>query len=300
MTDPRAGAKGAAAGLLKALNEHGHAFAASVLALANDTEMSFGTWALRASEFGGELRGRAFHIDGVLQCQLAENRVHNDMILAAVECKRADPAVARWCFIGSSVVRGDRLQRSRIFDRYTLTPAPHFGSPVGATAVQSYLTKGRIYQLGMELKTHDTGSGTGRSLNDALTQVCRGASGLVSRLPEWMSAGQAARVVPIIATTAQLLVSDQDIAGADVATGDLPTDHLQTREVPWLWYETHLTPDLSPDAQRSLNAQTTLDPVGYALDHQQARAVMITRGTAIREALQEVASALFGADPVRG
>lgn len=103
MTDPRASAADAAPGLLRALNEHDHAFSASLLAQANDTELHVARWELRASEFGGEHRERAFHIDGVLQCELRENRSHNDMILAAVECKRADPARAVMITRGTAI-----------------------------------------------------------------------------------------------------------------------------------------------------------------------------------------------------
>jgi hypothetical protein len=296
MTDPRADSKDAAAAMLRALNEHGHAFAASVLQSVHNRG-SEGTWYLEAAEFAGELGPRVFHIDGVLQCR---PRYQPELILAAVECKRADPALSRWCFIRNSAVRGHSLRRRPIVDRYSI-PEPHVIAPkiIGAQACVSVATNELMYQLGVELKTNKTGSQVGRSLNDALTQASLGAAGLVGRLAEWGQAGGFAYVIPVIATTAELLVTNSDLAQANIETGDLRTGSLQTQTVPWLWFEAHLSLHLAPLVDRRWPSPGVRQ-VGETLDHQQARAVMIARGTELLSALDEIAFALSTVDTLRG
>jgi hypothetical protein len=80
--------------------------------------------------------------------------------------------------------------------------------------------------------------GDPKDINDAVSQVIRGTSGLMNylfienKLKE--STVPSSLFVPAVFTTAKLYLVDCELNKADLLTGDV--GNLQVREVPWLWF----------------------------------------------------------------
>ena len=113
------------------------------------------------------------------------------------------------------------------------------------------MTEFGIYHLGVELKTGTSGDGTshGKSaINQSVTQVLRGSSGLINHLfvnthPAFQKK-TVVRFIPAIFTTAQLWVTQADLGGAELATGDLPNKAVRPTKVGWIWYNHNRSPNL--------------------------------------------------------
>ena len=215
----------------KVLSSHGHAFQYAVLRrgeeLANTRKS---TWLFEAAEFPVGQANDVVHIDFVLQS--ASGRVY-----LVAECKRADPARARWCFVKAPYTRRDAHETELVFEQIRCRPANAVWSDPRVTYRSS-----RATHLGIELgtKTKGDGSRTGASIKEATTQVLRALNGLV----EHMFPGSASQVkeagatvfIPVIFTTAELWLAVGNLGDADLTTGQLPENWAQLEQVPWLWY----------------------------------------------------------------
>jgi hypothetical protein len=87
-------------GFQKALNEHGAGFQYAILAelqRLHDPPVGDSPWRFLAAELPVEAHGHSTRADIVL----AQHGLPNFMV---VECKRANPAIANWCFFRSPEV----------------------------------------------------------------------------------------------------------------------------------------------------------------------------------------------------
>jgi hypothetical protein len=163
------------------------------------------------------------------------------------ECKRADPALATWCFAQTPFVR--RNQR-RAYPMFTAVIPDQGGSPIVDDMPHRLATDEPVYQIAHELRTRQKGDGiaTGRqALKDAVTQVFRSAGGWIEMLKNekrLLSRSEALLIVPTIFTTAELFVSDDDLAAADLKTGNLAQIAVTPKS--WVWYQAHLSGSLRP------------------------------------------------------
>jgi len=90
-------------------------------------------------------------------------------------------------------------------------------------------------------------------LLDAIAQVTTGANGMLEALTieadllKGMTrslAGEPLSIVPVVFTTARLLITTVDLSSASLKTGLLPVGEFQASEVPWLFLTTNQSVDL--------------------------------------------------------
>lgn len=231
-----------------ALKKHGHAFQYATIrraeALFADRRSK---WMFNSSEIPVEVRGTSTRVDFVLQW--SEN--HGTDALLIAECKRANPALADWCFTKAPYIRRDQRDNVMIFDEVQRHP--------GAFSVQScpVPTNSTIYHVGYELRSDKKGEGApGRgAIEEGCAQALRGMSGLIHLLrshPEPLIVNRPTRLIPVLFTTALLWTSSVDLGGGDLRTGEIDRTSLPSlQSVPWLWYRYPMSPALTPDISRN-------------------------------------------------
>jgi hypothetical protein len=232
-----------AAGLRKVLNSHGHGFHHAVLKRTQElTEGGQCAWAFVAAEFPVVVGGITVHADFILR-----SRSGRTYLIA--ECKRADPSRARWAFIRAPYTWRDPNEGELVFDQIVCEPPNFITAGTGALYEQS-----PAYHLGLEMKLNVPAEGvpqSGSAINQAVSQVLRATSGFINyKFAQERRAcreREVTRFIPVVITTAQLVVSDVDISGADLLSGDLPSESVSTQEVPRLWFNHHRSPALRPD-----------------------------------------------------
>lgn len=273
--------------LRRVINTHGFAFQARVLKACHgrnviEGPLVAGRWLVRTDEFPASLhRETEFHIDGILEYQPHFQSIGTRLV--AVECKRVDPSLKEWCFA--------RLagQADSVITTVTLLESGHEHVPAHLAVGQP------IAQLGLELKTRDQGNGIGKSLNTAVDQAFRGAHALVDQVPIWFTSksGYPIRVCvfPLIVTTAHLFMADQLLEDSDIATGEV--GQITVRPVLALWLSVQLNQSLLPKTWKYRRPSGVDDPVGWAVQQNHQRAVMIANVEGLPIALQ----ALGVADP---
>jgi hypothetical protein len=232
--------KARAAAFRSVLNSHGHAFHQAVLRYIHRLRLPEYGSRLRfeVSECPVELHGKPIRIDFVLK--------FGEHYLVG-ECKRANPAIASWCFAKTPYVRRNQ---GRI--------CPVFSAPVrsGVTGIVDDMphritTEVDIYQIAAELRTSDKGeegAGGRGAIDHAVTQVFRSAGGWIELLKSDETRRLSAEpqvIIPVIFTTAKLFVTDADLGEADLQTGNLGDIDLIPK--PWIWFQVALTRDLRPE-----------------------------------------------------
>lgn len=221
------------------LDRHGYGFQYALLKHINGLGRP---WFVQAAEFPVTFRGGTTHIDLVLR--LARHGAASPLWMVA-ECKRANPALVDWCFVRQPMVP---RPTEVAFEQVRVTDNRAF---VALDMRDSWASE-RVYNLGFPIKGLAKGdaSGSGRTaLDDAVTQVLRGANGFIELLahrPKLLTKGAFGygfgQVLPAVFTTARLWVSDVDLQTADLKTGNVPPASLQA--VPWLWLKHNVSPDL--------------------------------------------------------
>jgi hypothetical protein len=163
-----------------------------------------------------------------------------------VECKRVNPKLGYWCFAKSSFIphiEQATLPCIEILDGRGASP-PRFG-------IELITWKHEIYHVARELKTDACGEAQGESrgaIEDAMTQVCKGLNGFMNLLSDhWREAGmsEAARLVPVVFTTARLWVTDADIGQASLEDGNVDPFKVGLREVPFVFFHYPQSPGIT-------------------------------------------------------
>jgi len=271
-----------ATGLRKILNSHGHAFQEAVARFCYLHQLT-SPWEFLQSECPVELNGKPMHIDFILQ-----NRTTGALIVA--ECKRADPAIARWCFA------------MRMFNRAGEPPGPTH--PIISMVVwvkssgrleeyPALFSPGHPYHLLFETRTGKPGEGTTSVSNrgdSAIIQAFRGVGGLMER---YRDTGQRelkidwpVAIYPVVFTTAELYVTDADLSAADLATGDLT--EVRVAPVPWVWHQENLSRELRPQRVfvASASEEKTLE---HSVQLRHTRAASVVNVKSIPSFLAELA-----------
>lgn len=232
-------------GLRKVLNAHGYNFQYAILRYA-ETLFSSGDldWVFEAAEFPVITGGETTHIDFML-------RSRSGSTYLVAECKRVDPARGNWCFARVPYTRRDSLGNKLIFDQFRCRPVHLLTQePLIHTTNRS------VYHLGLELKTEMKGNGTsqpGPAINQAITQVMRGTSGLINYLfklgnPSYKEQ-KLIKIISAIFTTAQLWVTEADLGAAEITTGELPLEAVQAERADWIWCNYNRSPSLRHDLE---------------------------------------------------
>src|SRR5438067_1519637 len=106
-----------AGGFERVLNRHGYGFQYAVLRKARLLfEKKQSVWRFEVSEFPVTTQHDSTRIDFVLKAGSKETP-----ILMIVECKRANPALANWCFIHAPAVHARQLDGRFILERGTVS-----------------------------------------------------------------------------------------------------------------------------------------------------------------------------------
>lgn len=160
-----------------------------------------------------------------------------------VECKRADPARANWCFLKAPYTRRNAHEGELVFQE-----VHHPDKTLVAARPRTAYASLESTHLGFELRTGTKGDGitTGSAIKDATAQVLRAANGLLDHLfPRQRPTGAhkgSVVFVPVIFTTARLWVAKGDLSVADLPTGLLPKEWGTLTSVRWLWYTHNQSP----------------------------------------------------------
>lgn len=215
----------------KVLGAHGYGFQYAVLRRAEELAAERrSNWVFEAAEFPVGTADSPTHIDFLL-------RNAPSTVYLVVECKRADPAHANWCFLRAPYTRRDSLEDELVFQEVV-----YQAETLVAAQPRTRHASLESTHLGFELRTAAKGEGSGgrNAINDATAQVLRGSNGLLDHLfPEqraYRGDRRSVVFVPVIFTTARLWVAKGDLSAADLTTGRLPDDWGELSSVPWLWY----------------------------------------------------------------
>lgn len=270
--------------LRKVLNTHGHGFHYAVVRRAGELFSSGKSkWIFDAVEFPVITQADVTHIDFVL-------RSRSDRTLLVGECKRADPAKAVWCFAKSPFTRRDPRPQEVIFDHLEFSDAH---STIHKPHVE--YTERHSHHLGFELKTSAKGDGCGgrsSAIDQAITQVLRGTSGLINHFESTalesnyrsVTGKRAVRFIPAIFTTAQLWATDADISLADLKTGDLDKNLIKAHQVEWVWFNYNRSPKLKPHVTIESNG-SALGELAVELKRHFTRSVAIISTSGIDQFL---------------
>jgi len=266
-----------AVSVLKLLNAHGYSFQHTVIRLLENLfSEGKSRWLIDGVEFPVTAGGQTTHIDFILKSKTGRTYM-------VVECKRADPAKAKWCFTRAPYTMRNPRPTEVIFEQFSLNAL----GLVTRRAMPAYANEGP-YHLGLELRTGEIGDGKGQrnqAINEAITQVLRGTSGLINHLEETASRRPETtliRFVPVIVTTAEICVSNIDIGGADLRTGNLPHQEVQIDSPNSIWFTHNRSPALKPNAP-SATATSDFNNFSAALRNEFARSVAIINTDGIEE-----------------
>jgi hypothetical protein len=232
-------------GFQKILSSHGFGFQYAVQAHLNQlAEVGPASWQFEASEFPVRVGTRETRIDFVY-------RSPPGLAYLVGECKRVNPGVS-WGFIRASE-RRQRYDASELLVEAVESP---FQGRVRAVTLP-FRQYARFADIGRELKggaDSPEGKGVGRSaIEDAVTQVLAGASGLsrvISENHDRLPPGRPIPILPVIFTTARLWYSEAYLSSAALPTGSLALDGAGFDEVPWLPLQYHQSESLVSEVPR--------------------------------------------------
>jgi hypothetical protein len=268
------------AGLRKVLNTHGYGFHYAVVRRGEElSENNKTNWILEGTEIPVVAGGATTHVDVVWSTR-------SELTKLVSECKRADPAKARWCFARSPYRWfGDvNSEKELAFDQLVLNSdrtrnvRPCFG----------YKEQGS-YQIAVDLRTGQKGDGEGKSskaIDDAIAQVLRSTSGIINESSDLVkppSQGEkTVTFVPVIFTTAEVWTTEADLGAADLATGNLTAEQVKAEEAKWIWFTYNRSPQLS----HFLPYENKKDDLSQLIRQEFARSVAIVGAGGIDEFLQ--------------
>ncbi len=242
--------------LRKVLNSHGYPFQESVASAISQLN-THSKWFPLALEFPVQVHEQNTRIDLVLT-----NSIQTVYLIC--ECKRANPALANWCFARSSHVPGSGLSeypRLDVLQRET-------SGKIRATAKE--LSRAHHpFHIAVEVRTgsegDDKGKGRGQ-IEEAATQTCRGLNGLIDFFAARGNprlGGNNLLFLPVIITTANLWSTESPMNEASLDTGEISGDSLTVNPMPWLWYDYPQSPGLKHSVPHD-TTQRTLDEILYA------------------------------------
>jgi len=228
------------------LRDQGHGFHFAVMrlaeTLANVSRRS--SWQLVGAEIPVVARNATTHIDFILKHE--EERTGYQLItLLIAECKRVNNDYSRWAFVR----RPYRGKNHIVFEEFVcLQPTDHTNQTISLRTLSSP-TDFEVYGLGLEIKSEKNKEPGKSPINDTVTQVLRGVNGFINHQlakPSRMDGSTSVvRFLPVIFTTANLWVSDADLANADLASGHLEIAKCQKAD--WIWFNYNRSPMLSHD-----------------------------------------------------
>jgi len=260
-----------------AIAEHGYAFQHRAIAEAQAvSSQSGGPWKVEVPEFPVET-DRNTRIDLIL-CDGAYHLI--------VECKRVNPAYGEWLFLRAP------SRQARDDHPYLIIESIQRSDASSNCMAQTYRARASLddqpYQVGIIVTIDRKGNVIKQekdALEQSMRQVARGASGFVNyriRHPASMYPTRKDYVIPAVFTTAELVVSEIDLATqASLTDGTVAPDTLKPSSVPWVFFEYHTEPGLRHDNAR----QQYADDLERILERQYVRTIPIVSAASIKDFL---------------
>lgn len=260
-----------------ALDSHGYGFQYAVLEFAKNALSAEHTeWVFEVGEFPAEVQGTGTRIDLVL------GHRNRDRLLLG-ECKRANPAVANWCFVRAPYRYRNQMQ---IHEPYRVDGLLKIGK-TGEPQPRVIAHDPEPYHIGLEVDTGQKGDARGaggKEIEQAVTQVLRGVNGFVNyalKNPTVVPSDRVA-LIPVVFTTASLWVSDLELQRSALDTGRLAEADSSFRRIGWVRYQYNSSPGLLHAGSTSNNAKT----LSEALEQQFIRSVAIVSPSGLHAFLQ--------------
>lgn len=251
----------------KVVGKHGYGFQYAVLKRAEElSAQRLSSWVFEVAEFPVGTADNPTHIDFILRNAPAT-------VYLVVECKRADPARANWCFVKAPYTRRNAREGELVFQE-----VQHQAETLVAARPRTAYASLESTHLGFEIRAGTKGdvTATGPAIKEATAQVLRGANGLLDHLfPDQRTyRGDKSSVVfvPVIFTTAKLWVAKGDLSAADLTSGSLPEEWGAPTSVPWLWYTHNQSPALR---HRLPSPAPSAVPLAQALHAEYSRTIAV-------------------------
>jgi len=86
-------------------------------------------------------------------------------------------------------------------------------------------------------------------------------------------------LLPVLFTTASLLIAVGDLSSANLKTGELPPDWGEVREVDWLWYTYNQSPALRHRVGASV--ASPIEPISRAIVRDYSRTIAVVSPSGI-------------------
>jgi hypothetical protein len=231
-----------------ALNRHGFALQYAVVQSARELS-SFGSsnWFPVVPEFPVRVQGADTRIDLILKHQRRSS-------FLVVETKRANRALAYWCFAKAGLRGASALPV--VYSEVLRKIKGQFRSEVRELHPSEV-----IYDVAVEASTGERGDERGSSrgaIEDAVGQVCRGLNGLIEyfRLCDNVDEDDL-EFFPVVVTTAELLTTSKTLTESDLETGTVALGgDVQIR--PWVYFRYPQSPGLKHLVPSSIAGTTEL------------------------------------------
>ncbi|HLG57942.1 MAG TPA: hypothetical protein VI485_21530 [Vicinamibacterales bacterium] len=265
-------------------SRHGYGFQYAVAKQCVDQHHKRAShWQLDATEFPVEVNGTHLHVDIILRSGRG---------LMIIECKRANPALALWCFGRSTFSSEDMSEQS-----FVRLDQAEWDRKIGCLLVRQGEPDhtDHQYHVALEAPTTQPGDPSGSrrgALNEAVSQALRGSSGLINTLNSRTDGALLGpdghkKIIPVVVTTARLFACSHDLAVSDLESGRLPDDATAS-ERRWIWFRINVTAQLRYGAQRlraKSYAQQKLDTFGELADADYSQSVAIVSASGLTEFL---------------
>lgn len=248
----------------KALNGHGYGFQYAVLKRVEALLSQGSPWIPIVPEFPVEVNGHSTRIDFLLTSSSRRRYL-------VCECKRANPALANWCFARAGWIPHNDLDGFSYAESLSRSPMG-----VTRTTVVRHLHSERIYQVAREVRTGEKGDSEGKARDEieaAATQVCRGLNGIIDSFAQrdaLFGRKQEVSFFPVIFTTANLFTTQTPLTSADLATGAMQPP-LEVAETDWVWYDYPQSPSL----KHSVATEDSKDDLREVLYHEFVRRIAV-------------------------
>jgi hypothetical protein len=173
----------------KVLNSQGFGFQYAVLAEIQKLidehwyENIYPKWKVEEIEVPVSVNGNATQIDFILSKQ--GNSDYRGNVALIAECKRADPALANWCFLRAPFSSNEYFNDSFRLEKVSFAER-HFDVYFNVVPFQNFKDESiqkPFYEIPFSFRTGEIGNGDGKSrkeFNEAVGQVLRGSSGYVT------------------------------------------------------------------------------------------------------------------------
>ena len=268
-----------------ALNSSGYGFQYAVLRRANELfEARQSSWLFEVAEFPVSSEPREGRIDFVLRRETWQRFGARSPFYLVGECKRANPALARWLFARAPYTRRNAIADCTFVERSTFGPNGSYGS-VGRPR---FYSASAPYHVALEARTNVKGdpasSGRG-AVEEAVTQALRGMNGLAQYFAQHrdlcVPEANFVDLLPVVFTTASIWTSEADLGASELETGNIVLEEGGVKQSPWIIYQYNQS--------RSFRLAEIASPastwIGEALEADSTRSVAIVSAGGIESFL---------------